>query len=320
MHNPALEGGVALAFFMRAFAQFVMRGRLTAALSASGIALLSLLVPPLSVISNAVVALVGLRQGFRQGAVTTTIAVVVTGLAAMLMYRHAAPALSFLLAGWAPVLLMAVVLRKTVSMGLALEAGAALSLAAVLAMYVVTGDPTTFWEPLLVQTIGPLMLDLGLVSGQAELESILHHSAQLMTGVFAAAIWLSVTLSLILARHWQAQLYNPGGFGQEFRKLRLSRTSAATLLAITVGVVVLPGVTGQFAMELIPTLLSLFGLSGISLIHGLSHGRKQGKYWLGLMYIVLAFMPLHGMVLLAGAGFSNVWLDIQSRLGGGKQD
>ncbi len=40
-----------------------------------------------------------------------------------------------------------------------------------------------------------------------------------IAGMLGAGTAIGSVLCLLLARYWQAALYNPGGFGQEFRAL-----------------------------------------------------------------------------------------------------
>ena len=56
------------------------------------------------------------------------------------------------------------------------------------------------------------------VDERARLASLI---APVLTGLIAALLQIVSVLSLILGRYWQALLYNPGGFGREFRSLRL---------------------------------------------------------------------------------------------------
>ena len=51
-----------------------------------------------------------------------------------------------------------------------------------------------------------------------------------LTGVMASSLQVTCLLCLMLARYWQASLYNPGGFGREFRSLRLAPAVAVILL------------------------------------------------------------------------------------------
>lgn len=48
----------------------------------------------------------------------------------------------------------------------------------------------------------------------------------------AALLQIVSLLCLMLGRYWQSVLYNPGGFGLEFRALRLSPPLAFGLLAV----------------------------------------------------------------------------------------
>ena len=64
----------------------------------------------------------------------------------------------------------------------------------------------------------------------ALIASVMHEATLVMTGLF----WMTAVL---LARWWQSALYNPGGFGSEFRSLVIPR--AISPLAAVVAVLAL---------------------------------------------------------------------------------
>ncbi len=50
-----------------------------------------------------------------------------------------------------------------------------------------------------------------------------------IAGMMGAGTAMSAVLCLLLARYWQAALYNPGGFGEEFQALALPGVDALVL-------------------------------------------------------------------------------------------
>ncbi|WP_286777954.1 hypothetical protein, partial [Pseudomonas sp. UBA2311] len=99
----------------------------------------------------------------------------------------------------------------------------------------------------------------------------------------AVTVQLFSVLALVLARYWQAALYNPGGFGREFRELRLPKQTMAVLVAV---MVVAPFIGSQFIILASASSLVLV-LAGIALMHGLvAQGRLAG-FWLVGMYVTL---------------------------------
>ena len=69
---------------MKAFATWVMKGRMQAVIAATVLAVLALLVTPLALLSAAVVALTVLRQGWREGLLVVGSALLAIGLLLLL--------------------------------------------------------------------------------------------------------------------------------------------------------------------------------------------------------------------------------------------
>jgi hypothetical protein len=299
---------------MRALAKFAMRGRMSAALVAAAVAMISLLVPPLSVLSAAVVALVTLRRGPAEGLVTMASAAAGTALLAMLALGYAAPAISFLTVSWAPAFLLGWVLRRTVGLGITLEVGALLVLAGVLGIHLFLGDPVSFWKTLMEQVLGSALLEAGIVQDQAALETVLASTAVWMTGFVLAAVWISAVAAVLLARFWQAQLYNPGGFRIEFHSLKLHRAMAISGTLVAALALLVKSDLGLLARDWVPTIIGLFALVGMALVHSLVDRAKKSRYWLFVMYLALALVPPQALMLLAALAVVDTGFDLRSRV------
>lgn len=137
---------------MKALASYIMRGRFQALLVGVVAASLMWLVPPFSTVLGelalgAVIALVTLRNGVREGGLilfgTAAIAAVLA-LIAVQEGAFAAAMTGAVVVPVIPVLLLAYVLRKTISWGVTLSMAALLGALVVLAVYAATGDPTAF--------------------------------------------------------------------------------------------------------------------------------------------------------------------------------
>ena len=116
---------------MRFLASFAMRGRAQAVVATVVLAVVSLPVPPLSVLSSAVIALVTLRRGQVEGLVVGGLAGLVSGLLAYLAAADPLPALAFVLLLWLPVLVVALVLRITRSLPSMMYAALAVGLVVI---------------------------------------------------------------------------------------------------------------------------------------------------------------------------------------------
>ena len=112
----------------------------------------------------------------------------------------------------------------------------------------------------------------------------------------------------LVGRWWQALLYNPGGFQQEFYQLRLSRTNIFVLVA---GLVLFSSIEGyhQWAwLFAIPIIIV-----GIALVHALVALKQLSRHWLfGFYVIFITFAPVVPLLMMAVIADSA--LDFRLRL------
>jgi hypothetical protein len=204
------------------------------------------------------------------------------------------------------------VLRRAISLPLALEVGGAVGAVGVLVVYATVGDPAPFWKDLLDHYVAPA-LEKGAWQGRAaELEQVLSAIAELMTGAVAAGSVFGLLLGLLLGRWWQSLLYNPGGFGQEFQRLRLHRATGYLALA-AVAAAVLSGMHAGIATDLVLVVAVLYVFQGISVVHGLVKILGGHLAWLVGMYSLLALVLPQMLMVLAGLGYADSWIDLRGR-------
>ena len=132
----------------------------------------------------------------------------------------------------------------------------------------------------------------------------------LMGGVTGLVVLLMAVACLALARSWQAGLYNPGGFREEFHALRLSPRELLVLLGVGVAGVVLD-MPGLGMLIWIPLLIA-----GIALVHGFIGLKGMHGIWLGVFYVMLIFTwPMILIVLLVA--LLDSFANIRARIGSG---
>jgi hypothetical protein len=281
---------------MRALAQFVMRGPL----QASGVAALTTAIPLLFWVGTAVVGLVILRLGIRQG--------LNVGLWALL------PALGWSWFGQDPtalavlleVMLMTALLRVTSSWDKALCGGTFLA--------IVTG--------LVLPQLYPGLIDILVQTGvqfyeqyNAEVAQSLGNNLepvirQTMSASMAGT-YLALAIGMtFLARGWQAALYNPGGLRTEFHELRLSPVFAV-VFAVTM---VIGPVLGLNIVLLAWAAGTPLFLAGLALVHGVVARKKLSRQWLVMFYVALVLLGPSLMILLVVLAFVDSWLNIRGRI------
>ncbi|HWV08343.1 hypothetical protein [Pseudomonas sp.] len=263
---------------MRALAEFIMRGRMQATLVVVGSAAL----PLLFWLSAAAGSLVLLRRGMSDALGILAWAL----LPAIAWWYFGEPRTLLVLLG---ALGLALLLRASMSWNRVLLCSVALGLVYGLILGAVFREPIEAMASELSKLL-PQMFD-GVhqqmsVDERARMESLI---APVLTGLLAALLQTVSLLSLILGRYWQAALYNPGGFGHEFRALRLPPSLAMLLL---VGMLLGPNLGPQMAM-LTPLCSVPLVFAAIALLHGLVAQGRLARFWLVGMYItLLIFMQL----------------------------
>jgi len=281
---------------MRSLAQFAMRGPV----QASGLAALTTAVPLLFWIGASVVGLVILRMGIGQG--------MMVGLWALLpalgwsYFAQDPSALAVLL----QVLVMATILRVSVSWEKALIGGGLVAIVSGLA------------SPLLF----PELLDQLATAGERVYEQLASQSGgeltpgsteglrYTMNASMIGAFYVTGVLLTMLARRWQAVLFNPGGFRQEFYGFRLSPVVAG-LCALAV----------LAAQQLGPSLALVgwagaipLAVAGLAMVHCIVAQRGMSKGWLVAGYTALVLLSPALFLLLLMMAFVDSWLDFRKRI------
>lgn len=305
---------------MRALANYIMRGPFQAVLVTAALALVSL-IPVLgmvSVLSGAAVALVTLRHGARQGLMVLLGASLVASIFMYFVFGTMILGLMFALLLWLPLLVLAFVLRSSSSWSMVLDAAAAMGIIGITLFYLLIGDPLQFWQ----MALGKMLELMGSQGGMTDLRQVEQQipiMAEWMTGMLAGALVMGLVLSMMLARWWQSLLFNPEGFQQEFYGLRQSKIAAFTVLVILTISLFDLGVISNFAGDIMITVVVVYSIVGLALIHALVARSGKHPAWLVSIYVLMFIMPPHMMMALASAGLADSWLDFRKRLPVAKQ-
>ncbi|MEN2506219.1 hypothetical protein V8Z77_04845 [Stutzerimonas stutzeri] len=263
---------------MRALADFIMRGRMQAIVVVAGAAAL----PMLFWLCAAAGSLVLLRRGLNDALGVLVWAV----LPALAWWYFGDPRTLLVLSGSFG---LALLLRNQNAWHRVMLCSVGLGLLYAWALGMVFGEPIAALAAELQKVLPDMLSDAYQqlsVEEQARLGALL---IPVLTGLLAALLQITTLLSLMLGRYWQALLYNPGGFGLEFRALRFSPAPAMVLLA---GMLLAPSMGVQAAM-LAPLCSVPLVFAGIALVHGLVAQNRMSRFWLVGLYVTLAlFMQL----------------------------
>ena len=285
---------------MRALAEFIMRGRA----QACAVAFLGNLFP---LISPATVGLVSLRKGSQEGVVVLLWAAL--PLIASYFFDQGSSLLTFVSGlSLLMTLISANVLRVTGSWQWTILTSMLTAVVVMLATALLLSTDVD----LLVDRLSTMFAEIAQQQS-SQVEPFIA-SRPLVLGLGALMLAVNTILCLFVSRWWQAMLYNPGGFGEEFRQLRLDvRAAGLSIIAFTVALY-LPTEYRFWAELMVLPLV----LSGLSLMHYGVNVAALGKAWLVFMYVGLVVSgPVLGG-LLVGLGLADSLLNLRLRLTAGK--
>lgn len=291
--------------------RFIVRSR-THAIS---VAVAGMLVPPFSFLTGGIIGLTSLRYGLADGALVLAVSMALSTLAMELLLGTYQPVVIFILFTGLPVMLLAQVLRQTNSQGATLTAAGAMGALVLTGIHLLTANPVVWWRAKLEHYVAepirqanpdlqPEMLE--------QLDRAMENMSTLMLSLPAASV-VGAMLILWLARWMHATLDNPGGFGEEFRALRLDRRIAYLGVALALLAIVAGNFSGGLFRGLLVLLILIYTIQGIALVHAVVHKRNASLAWLVAMYAGMVILPPATILGLALTGFSDTWFDFRHR-------
>jgi hypothetical protein len=280
---------------LKGLAEFVMRGRLQALLvvvAGAGSLLFCW-------ISAAALALVTLRKGAASGAWLYMWALLPAGT---VVYVYGDPGPLALLTG---TMALALVLRNSVNLPLAVLSSVAVGAVTGLALMLFFGAYLEEIVAFFGEFLGQLEVRLSQGGEAVELP---RPDATQVAGMVGAGTAMMSALGLLLARFWQSALYNPGGFGAEFKALYYPPTVSVILVVLAL---VLSSLGLQYRTWAIICLLPL-SFAGLALVHARAQSRGQSSGWLSVFYIAwLVFDPVKLLVVFFA--IADSWFNFRQR-------
>ena len=284
---------------MRVLAEFIMRGRMQACL----VGVFGSLLPFVSV---STIGLVTLRKGAAEGFIVSLWVI----LPLLLSYMFSASSPFMAVVSGVALINMALVANAhrvtadwNFSLGIATLSGVVLVCLAALLFQAEMND--------FVNELEEMLATASEQSGQTML--VLTRN-----GFLAFVAWIVIfntVIGLVLSRWWQALLYNPGGFQEEFQMLRLSPKLSLVCLSIFIAGLALGG-NYQLWLRLasIPLLIG-----GLAIVHYVVQHKGFGRQVLVVMYVGLFLFGPVLMVLLGALGAADSVMNFRTRLADDKQ-
>ena len=287
---------------MRGLAEYIMRGRKEATLAV----VIAAAIPLLFWFSAAALALIVLRRGWSEA-----LPILAWGLLPALVWAF--------LGDLTPLLIMlgttalAVVLRQSSDWVRVVLLAVPLGVLFALALLVILAEPLQALAAGFREMLPELLTQVGVQLDAADQSALLARLDGLMVpvlgGVMGAMHMLMALVSLMIARSWQARLFNPGGFREEFHGLRLPPVASVLLLAVVIVAPQWPQLALLSPVASIPLLLA-----GLALIHGMVGRKNLSTGWLIGTYVFLVLFIRFAYLLIVFLAFVDSLFDFRSRL------
>ncbi len=279
---------------------------------ASSLALLSLLLPPVSIVSSASVALVTLRRGWYEGLYVLICSCLSAAVLGYFLFGSFQFALLYGLVLWLPIWLISTVLREGKHLSVAVEIAVILGVLGVIGFYLYVTDPALLWNAILTQMVQP-MLASGSDVPMDEIKRSVQVFSHFMTGGIAAGTVYGLLFGLFLARWWQAALYNPGGFREEYLSLKVRPKVASASILIVLLAWLMSGTVSEICWNITIIFAVLYTFVGTSILHTAFSGMKTKRFMVPFLYVTLVLVPhMIGIVIIVGV--VDVWLDLRSKI------
>lgn len=296
---------------MRKVAAWVIGRRANSLVAVSGFSTLGFVLPPFLIMGLAVLGLVTMRRGGREGLLVLLGCVALLGAVALLLTQSVRLDLIVLvflgLATW----VIAMVYRLMLTPAWMINAVGIIGLVCVAGFYLVVADPEAFWQVFLDQYFRPLFVEQQLLQSRSDFDKLIAMLARILTGGMVAMICILLITSLLLARWWQAMLYNPGGFRREFYALRLGHVTASAMVAL---LVVSLFEKSALLTDMMTVFWLLFFFQGLAVMHNLVGVMGMGISWLVGLYLLILVVPSYASLVISGLGLVDSWFDFRRRL------
>jgi hypothetical protein len=282
----------------------IIRYPIAATITAGLAGVFALFFPLLAYVSGVIIGLVALERRITEALIVTIGAALPAVLIAffgtnLFSTNKIGVVLPLLLVLWLPNCICAALLRVSRSQGTALLVVGFFATLFVVGVHLLTGDVTTWWRQWLERHIA-------LVPGATVQGFIDEGSLVFMNGIVTMFFGVSLMLTLLSARKWQAFLHNSTVFRAEFHALSLPRALVLPVigLAVMVAMKIVPG-AGSLWVDLLIVAVMMYLFQGIATLYTLAAAKGLSAWWLAPLYLGLLIFPslmIQGLALVGMAG------------------
>jgi hypothetical protein len=285
---------------LKGLAEFILRGRLQALV----VALIGSFFP---LISSATIALVSICKDAKEG----TLLFLWVSLALMLIHQAGSenPLLTAVSIASLGIMVIAATVHKV------LASWQWTLLAIVIVAVVISLSFGILMDSSVTSLVATAQQMLTSVNNQEQDTQLsIELTESMLLGLVATILAIGSMMSLMLARWWQAGIYNPGGFQKEFHSFTIEAKVAVLLVVIVLTGQLLPNSSQLWAeLAALPLLVA-----GIALVHFTVKLFGQGKQWLAFLYVGMIMVGKPVTLILVVLGLTDSLIDLRSRLEGYK--
>lgn len=304
---------------LKQFGEYLLEGRQRAAM----MALLFSFMPFLGWISAVIIGLITLRKGPLEGLWIVLWASIADIVAACLGYPDAL--LFGILGGSVFVWFISWVLWLTTSWTSVLEASLLVGVLTIIILHLVFPDIEAWWVTKYQSVISKSYKDVTWLAQSFGFNNekdwsafvkaikdsdVLLTIARVSTGTLLAFILGIRLIKLVLARWWQAMLFNPTGLRPELYNIRLSYIASLAFIVVIFGAFL----GFDTAFDMLPVFILVFLLAGLSLLHLLSSKFKWGLVCLFIVYFLLVILTPYCMITLITIALIDSMANLRQRI------
>ena len=275
---------------------------------ASSLALLSLVLPPVSIVSSAAVALVTLRRGGYEGLYVLIASYVLAAILGLVIFGSFQFALLYGPLIW----LIAMILREVKQLSIAVEITVLFGVAGIVIFFIFVNDPAAMWGSILTQMTQPVLENSDVDFPVEKIKQNIQFFSHFMTGGVAAGSVYGLLFGLFLARWWQSVLYNPGGFREEYLSLKVRPKLAIASIVIAAIAWLMSGVLSEICWNITILFVVLYTIVGTAILHIAFSTMKTRFFMVPFLYLTLVFVP-HMTIVVVIVGVIDTWLDLRSK-------
>ncbi len=291
---------------MLAIARYALKTPYHAASMVGILAILSLFIPLVSILSGALVGLIILTQGLISGTRVIVVSMIGVSIVSYLMTQSPELGIVIGLVQWLPMMVLAEVLRRTRSLSFSLVVGMGLAMLTVAIQFLFWPDSQKLWMQVLIQFFeasGTTETDLEQI--RPGLENLVYW----MSIMLVAVMFSTFIATLLLARWFQSRLADSDSYRNEFYSIRLGQSIAIMALVILVASLIL---RLDWLLSMLSVVLATFLYQGLAIAHSWSKARGKSML-LYILYVLMIIFP-HMLGLTALLGVLDNWIDFRKRL------